>query len=546
MKKILTMTALLIGFLLNAQTLVWKGTVDSDFFNEANWQNSSTLLAPTAGTINPGVAITLPISITNATKPVVAFGTINFGSVPIVIGNATLSGTAINNGNVLTLSSGGYIDLSSPTPLVGVPQINITSSIAWVRLTNVPPTSVDLAKFRVNGSFTQYNGISNNNMRIDNYYLNGSVVRPVSVSNTPLSIYSGTFLSGTVGIVSSGDGFSGTSGSSFTETTIPTVGNNNIESFVLKRGYMVTFATELDGTGKSKVYIASEEDLVVNVLPGMLRNSISFIRVLPWNWVTKKGIAHTTYTYPSLKATWRYDWNDNSNTTIGTEFVPMSWGSSGTTIPAIAIVRGFYGTTHQLGFNEPDNTEQSGQYNSFTDYNVTVPYYKELMKIGCRLVSPGCLESGVFGYLKLFNDLAKSSNVRIDAVAIHWSDWEGYSAGETGVTGQKIFDRFKIHLKKVYDMHGLPIWITEFNANPNRSPALQAEFMELALPYLESCDYVERYSWFQSANGNSELYVNQIEGNGITPLGIIYRDHVSTPSIPESVVNERNNLNLKQ
>lgn len=535
MKKTLTMIALLIGLLLNAQTLVWKGTVDNDFFNEANWQNSSTLLAPTAGTINPGVAIVLPLSITNVTKKIIANGTINLGTATLTISNATLSGAAIIYGTSVTIQEKGYIDLSDANPISGVPIINFQSDIAWLKLLNVKSSVVEytyISIFRSNGQAS----VHGNNLRLDKYYLNGCVIRLIGVFESPMDIFSGVNLSGTVGFL--------TSSGAFTGTGISVIGDNNLESFVLRKGYMATLSTNSDGTGKSKVYIASEEDLIINQLPAMLNNTVSFIRVLPWNWVTKKGIAHTTYQYLGLNATWRYDWNDNSATNASLEFVPMSWGSSGT-LPASISQRIADRLTHQLGFNEPDNPGQSGGYNNFTDYNVTVPYYKELMKIGCRLVSPGCEESGVFTYLGPFNTLAKSSGVRIDAVAIHWSDWEGYSAGETGVSGQKIFDRFKIHLKKVYDMHGVPIWITEFNANPNRSAAIQEAFMTLALPYLESCEYVERYSWFQSPT-NANLYVGQIEANGITPLGIIYRDHISTPSIPESVVNQRNNLNLKQ
>lgn len=535
MKKILTTLLLLIAFSSSAQTLVWKGKVDNDFFNEANWQDNSTLLAPTVGTIDPGVAITLPVSITNVTKKIIANGTINLSGVGVrlTIQNAWLSGVDITGSatSYVDVNLEGYLDLSSATPIGTISFISVNNNTAWVRLFNVRAQEVNLTKFRVNSNDFTLNDWG----RIYKYYNNGAVLRPTygDYPSTPLTVFYEADLKGST--------------DSFIPFTVHSLNsspsNNTIESFILKKGYMVTFATELDGTGKSKVYIASEEDLVINVLPTMLNNTVSYIRVLPWNWITKKGIAHTTSQYTTLNATWRYDWNDNSSTSASLEWVPMSWGSSGT-LPASITQRVNASLTHQMGFNEPDNVGQSGGYGNFTDYNVTVPLYKELMKIGCRLVSPGCEENGVFTYLEPFNNLAKASNVRIDAIAIHWSDWGSYSAAETGVTGQKIFDRFKIHLKKVYDMHGLPIWITEFNANPNRNATIQAEFMALALPYLESCEYVERYSWFQSPT-NANLYTDQIEANGITPLGVIYRDQVSTPSIPESVVNQRNNLNLK-
>ena len=48
-------------------------------------------------------------------------------------------------------------------------------------------------------------------------------------------------------------------------------------------------AVNADGTGKSQVFIASETDIEIHSLPESLQSNVSFIRVLPWNWVSKKG-----------------------------------------------------------------------------------------------------------------------------------------------------------------------------------------------------------------------------------------------------------------
>ena len=525
----------LISTTAKAQNLTWKGTVDNDFFNELNWQNSSTLLPPSAGTIDPGVAIPLSMSINNATNKVVAKGDIFLGDNPLSVEQAWLEATSISYAGAITIWERGYIDLTGEIPIIGTTQINLQSGLGWIRTYNYNPTEVFgnlMSRIRISGASAVYQS----NLRLDNYYLNGCVIRSNSTTETSVKVYSGSNLTGLSTSLTTA-----TLHTAFTLTSL----YDNIESFVLQKGYMMTVATHPDGTGKSKVYIASEEDLVVNTLPTTLQNSISFIRVLPWNWVNKKGVTNQNYT---LNAQWRYDWGDSalSITNRNLEFTPMSWMSTGTTAPRIATRIAAYGTTHIMSFNEPDNLTQSGQYNNFTDFNAAVPFHKELMKIGCRIVSPGCLEDGVFGYLDNFNTLARLTDTRMDAISIHWSDWGNYTADEGTVTGLQIFNRFKVHLKKVYDTFGLPIWITEFNANPNRSAAVQSEFMTLALPYLESLDYVERYNWFQSANGNSDLYVGKVAANGLTPLGTIYQNQVSTPSIPERIVNERNNLNLKQ
>ena len=120
-------------------------------------------------------------------------------------------------------------------------------------------------------------------MRIDNYYQNGSVVRPNHDNSSNLTVFSENNFNGEFGNISNSD--------VFLDESIPSNLNNNISSFKLKKGFMATFAENNDGTGNSKVFIASESDLVIDELSDYLNNKISFIRVLPWNWVSKKGTA---------------------------------------------------------------------------------------------------------------------------------------------------------------------------------------------------------------------------------------------------------------
>jgi hypothetical protein len=60
--------------------------------------------------------------------------------------------------------------------------------------------------------------------------------------------------------------------------------------------------------------------------------------------------------------------------------------------------------------------------------------------------------------------------------------------------------------------------------------------MELAIPYLESLNFVERYAWFEPQNvtipedpGNAEFYDGAMN---LTDIGLFYKNHQSTPSIP--------------
>jgi hypothetical protein len=154
------------------------------------------------------------------------------------------------------------------------------------------------------------------------------------------------------------------------------------------------------------------------------------------------------------------------------------------------------------------------------------------MKTGLRMVSPSCRENAPFDWLKEFTDKANALDIRMDVIAVHWYDWGSNPQNSPNASAQQIFNRFKTYLTNVHNLYGLPIWITEFNANPNRTTAVNLAFMQLALPYLETLDYVERYVWYQPNSGVADYY-NEA-GTALTNVGIFYRDQVSNKSIPEA------------
>ncbi|HMP30470.1 MAG TPA: glycosyl hydrolase [Saprospiraceae bacterium] len=270
-------------------------------------------------------------------------------------------------------------------------------------------------------------------------------------------------------------------------------------------------------------------------------NEISFVRVVPWNWVTKKGVSSATI---ELNSTWKYLWNNTGASTINREFAPMSWGAGGANSDAvIELYKTKYKSTHVMGFNESDNcNDQSGRFNNLCQPAVAVGFYKNLMKTGLRLVSPNCREEAPFGWLKQFHDIASAQDVRIDVIGVHWYDWGSNPVNSPNADPVMVFNRFKSYLDRVYALYKLPIWISEFNANPNRSSATNLEFMKLALPYLESLDYVERYCWYQPNSGVANYY--QSDGTSLTAVGLFYRDQISTPSITKAIVDAPSSLDL--
>ncbi|HSF55715.1 MAG TPA: glycosyl hydrolase, partial [Algoriphagus sp.] len=365
----------------------------------------------------------------------------------------------------------------------------------------------------------------------------GAVIRPLDPAFSPIQVYSAMDFQGasmglTEDVIHRG-------------AAILTV-DNSVQSFVLKRGFMATLANNPDGTGKSKVYIASEQDMEVDALPAALQGNVSFIRVVPWNWVTKKG---TGGFYDQLDAGWYYNWGLGSNPLPNYDYVPMAWGAGGASPANINAMIGKKTTTHVLGFNESDNCNgESGQYNNLCQPEVAVAYYENLMGLGVRLGSPAPREEGPTGWLLEFNRIAKERDVRFDFVAVHWYDWGSGPANTPNASPQEIFNRFKAYLANVHRIYQLPIWITEFNANPNRSTATQEAFLQLALPYLENLDYVERYAYFQPNPANANPANNSgksdyLDDSGnLTSIGQLFLNHESTPSIPMDTFAAPNNL----
>ncbi|WP_445747687.1 glycosyl hydrolase [Polaribacter sp.] len=531
MKSYLSIT-LFIAFSATfyCQTYTWIGGTDANFFNESNWVDSNTGIAPTGNPITGGVSINRTLIISNIASVITAASEINLGSGSLSITNATITANAIRGG-VLNINENGYLNLDlSDAFRTTLTQVNLNSGIGWVRTKLIAPDVIQstyINQFKINAVTASYP----TNIRFDNYYLGGTVIRSNVASTSPVTLYdrvnlNGTSVSLTVDAIHSGNNITNM--------------NNKTSSFLLRKGFMMTIADDEAGTGKSKNYIASEEDLIVNEMPTNLKDNVSFVRVIPWNWVNKKGIGSNSL-ISGLDNTWFYRWSNSGLSTIDVENPPMAWGASAADDDTdITLYKQKYKTTHVMGFNEPDDCNaQSGQFRNLCDEDVAVGYYRNLMKTGLRLVSPAGREEAPSGWLQNFYDKATAQDIRIDVIAVHWYDWGNNPAVNTNPTAQQVFDRFKTYLNNVYNRFGKPIWITEFNANPNRSNSINLAFMQLALPYLETLDYVERYAWFEPSSDVADFYDGS---NNLTNVGTFYKNQVSTPSIPENTITANNNI----
>ena len=534
--------------------LIWTGSAgDSSFFNEANWKNTKTGIAPSAGTIDPGIAINADLIIENASAVIGGTSGIStdilFGTGTLTIRKSTLKmaagkgfdmGNAINtllidsalvttdflNNATTTISGDSKIYLLNANPFNSISTINISSNDAWIFAANLnaaTAVSTHVARVTVNGTAM----VDMTNGRLTQYY-NGCAMAAYSSSLTPLRVFDGVNLNGTYADIPVQTIYSG--------SNIPANLNHKIVSFKLKKGYMVTLSVGDDGTGISKVYIASETDLIVNALPPALSGSISFIRVLPWSWVNKKGIcAISNVTNP--KVSWYYNWGLSTSSFMDEEYAPMCWGKTGLDTPAeqnslISKKK----ITHVMSFNEADDCAgQSGQWGSLCVPDTAALWHRQAMKTGLRIVSPSCRENEELHWLQIVNNIMVPAGTRMDVIGMHWYDWGGLTSASDA---NSIFTRFKNRVIACYNYYKMPIWINEFNANPARSTAIQDAFLQLALPWLESTPYVERYAYYQTATDPG----NFLDANGnLTSTGTIYLNQVSTPSIPESYVNYYNN-----
>jgi hypothetical protein len=534
--KILMLSLIALPMLGLAQSLTWTGTAGADFYDEQNWKITGTENAPADGSLVKNQTIAFELFINDAN--------VDLGEDALLF-SAASNGLQLNSSKVtlgsvstgkVTVADTSTLILNASLPLVADAKIDLKDNHSWVKLLNIDPFVADTVYMQHISNGTDPL-VHNTNALINQYYFQGSLIRLFDRDFQAVTIFDGAGLSGsTKGL------------NPITIHSRNELGefDNITSSFRLERGYQVVMSVFQNGKGLGQAFIASEEALEFD-LPVALNNSISFIRVMPWNWVTKKGASSAKGFEGALGNTWVYNWGLGSESTLNKEYAPMSWGAANAGTASKIIEK--ENVTHALGFNESDNCNgQSGQYGGLCQIEVAVPSFSFLQTTGLRLVSPSPRENGPFGWLKDFRDEAQEANVRYDVLGVHWYDWGANPKNTPFEDPNKVFSRFKNYLTNVYKEHGLPIWITEFNANANRDSSVHVGFLKLALPYLETLDYVERYDFFSpnpDVAGNREdiVFGEFYNADGsLSLVGQVYRDHVSTPSIPEATWSEANFL----
>lgn len=408
----------------------------------------------------------------------------------------------------LTLEGQTELHITADENPINNCRFNLKSEDAWLFFDSIRPSEVAktlLAQIMVNDTPAELN----KNVRVVQYG-EGTVVIPHPADFKPLEIFAERNCTGRSAKLSQ-----------YTQYKPKMMGDvgSQTRSFILKRGYMATFAENVDGTGLSKVYIAQDEDLRISRLPNHLDDHVLFVRVFPWRWTSKKGAANLT---KGLNLSWWYNWNISESSTLDMEYVAIKQKRGW---PSLNQDWRQLGATHLLGFNEPDKSDQANM--SVDD---AIKDWPELLGTGLRLGSPAVTDSagqnvGIDWLLKFLNK-AEDLDYRVDFVAVHYYR-SFHNPGDAAGAAKQFYD----YLKYVHDKTKLPIWVTEWNNGANWTddrydPSVrdQEKAIKAMVEMLDKADFVERYAIY---NWVEDVRRVQQDDGSLTPAGEAYRDEPS-------------------
>lgn len=404
---------------------------------------------------------------------------------------------------VITLSGSTELHVTGKGDPITGSSFFFTSPDAWLFLDNVPPSVVKskfLDRMRIDGAKAD----PDTNIRLAQYG-SGTVVIPHGPDHAAMTLFEGKSLAGS---------------SIPLECYVPYNGaklgklKGPASSFILKRGYTATLAQNENGTGASRNYVAQDHDVVVESMPAGLDEGVKFVRIFPWRWVSKKGIAGGIW--QNLNVGWFYDWNIGANSTADVEYVAIRQNRHW---PGMDQDWKEKGINHLLGFNEPNQKDQANM-----TVDEAIAAWPVLLGTGLRVGAPAPTDGGL-GWLYQFIDRADAADLRVDFVPVHYYRAFGDPKDAKGAANQ-----FYQFLKGVHDRVKRPIWITEWNngANWTTAPDPSVEQQEDAvaemIEMLDKTPFVERYALYNWVEDSRQLVRKD---GSLTPAGVIYRDKVS-------------------
>lgn len=351
---------------------------------------------------------------------------------------------------IVTISGKTELHITGSTPLINS-TVDMQSDDSWLYLDAVKPSAaiekyIKTKAVTINGKSIVLklgtdNDNANQNARIA-VYKQGSVIIPNGnlSDNNALQVFTGPDFGGNSKFYPI-----------YTRHTSLGTFNNAIKSFKLKKGYMATMANHVDGTGFSKVFIADASDLEMNAMPKGLEGTVSFIRVMRWDWVSQKGWSGGGNPVDLTNSTSFYAWNASEDTSSPDKnYVPakvkITW-------PSLSEIQEKKNVNHVLFYNEPEHPEQHKDDNGEKAITVeqAINAWPGMMASGLRLGSPAPTD---FSWLYNFISECNKRNYRVDFVAVHSYWWTSMSS-------------WRSQLQAVWNNTGRPVWVTEWNNGAN-------------------------------------------------------------------------------
>ncbi|MCD8285134.1 MAG: glycoside hydrolase family protein [Prevotellaceae bacterium] len=433
----------------------------------------------------------------------------------VMADNSTATVTQVTDGVDVT----GDVDyvITSTEPFATAGSVNIIDTEhAVVILSHVKPSKVIssyLDHIYINGE----QAVVDNNCQV-RLYASGAIVYPYGTDFKPLTCYTEEDYGGDS---YNGYGTGNTGGYMNTLTTLTL--NNNIRSFKLKRGYMVTFATGTSGWGYSRCFIADKADLEVSSVPAPLNGKISSYRVFKWYNSQKKGLADDTDSDSNgaLNTTWCYSsWSValGYNMLPDVECVPHHYKEG---YPGISSCGSVTYSCHLKNNNEPGNDADEAP----CSVDEVLANWQDLMRTGLRLCSESSHDGSMY-HIEDFIDSIDARGWRCDILDLHcyWASSQ--------------FTESNLNWYSSNYGNGRPIWISEWlwgarwNTNgifsavsdwSSFSTANQQACYNGTVPILttlNNCSIVERYAYW-----TDEDVCTQLNYNGqLSLLGQYYAD----------------------
>ena len=402
--------------------------------------------------------------------------------------------------------------VTSATPFANGGVVNIQNTDhAVLILTKVKPS----AAIPLLAGHVQINGVqavNGENCQVK-MYGQGTIVLPYGDATKPLTVYSGQNFTGTAvndfGLEDSGG---------FMNTLTAAKLNNQIRSFKLKRGYMVTFALRPGGYGYSRCFIAADQDLEVATLPDILDQKISSYRVFKWYDASKKGVAArggNTAECAALNVTSTYSWGIGQNMGPDVECVPHhikeNW-------PVAADLGKATWSPHMKTNNEPQNTADDPWVKQSVDE--ILANWEGLMATGMRLCSPSSWDGSDYwnatGFLAGFFEEIDKRGWRCDIIDLHCY-WPEANFG---------------NIKNYADKFNRPVWVSEWvwgaswgdnygskgAFNDGVTESQNATTIQRICQQMNGMSYVERYFYWDDERDPTKLWKN----GSLTTTGSTY------------------------